>query len=61
MSAETAAKYIVNGIRRKKRYLYLDLEGKTVSFIKKITSSLLDKIIYRAMNKEPNSPLKMKK
>jgi len=59
MTAETAAKYIASGIQRKKRYLLLDIEGKIVSFLKKISTSLLDKVFYKAMAKEPNSPLKM--
>ena len=58
MSAETAAKHIVQGIRRKKHYLILDMEGKMISLIKKFTTSLLDKAFYKAMAKEPDSPLK---
>ena len=57
MSAETAAKLIAFGIRRKRKYLHLDLEGKAVSFVKKFTSSLLDRNFYRAMAKEPDSPI----
>jgi len=60
MSAETVAQHIANGIRRKKKYLLLDLEGKAISFVKKFTSSLLDKSFYKAMAKEPDSPLKEK-
>jgi len=58
MSAELAAKFIAYGIRRKKRYLILDLEGKLISLIKKFTTSLLDKVFYKVMAKEPDSPLK---
>ena len=58
MSAEMVAKYIVSGIRRKKRYMILDLEGKLISLIKKVTTSFLDKSFYKAMAKEPDSPLK---
>jgi len=58
MSAGKAAKYIVDGIKRKKRYLFLDLEGKLVSFVKKIATPILDKAFYNAMAKEPNSPFK---
>ena len=57
MSAEKAAKYIATGIRRKKKYLLLNLEGKAVSFVKKITTSLLDRNFFKAMAKEPDSPL----
>ena len=58
MSAETAARYIATGIRRKKRYLLLDMEGKLTALIKKFSSSFLDKTFYRAMANEPDSPLK---
>jgi short-subunit dehydrogenase len=58
MSAESVAKYIVYGIKRKKHYLLLDTEGMAIYFVKKITTSLLDKFFYMAMAKEPNSPLK---
>ena len=58
MSAETAAKYIAYGVRRRKRYLLLDLEGKAVSLVKRFSASLLDKVFYRAMANEPDSPLK---
>ena len=58
MSAEAAAKIIVNGLRRKKRYLILDMEGKLISLIKKFCTSFLDKAFYKAMAKEANSPLK---
>ena len=58
MSAERVAQHIRCGIRRKKRYLFLGIEGKLVSLIKKITTSLLDRFFYIAMTKEPHSPLK---
>jgi NADP-dependent 3-hydroxy acid dehydrogenase YdfG len=58
MSAETVAKYIARGVRRRKHYLLFDMEGKMISFVKKIRPSLLDIFFYRSMAKEPNSPLK---
>jgi NADP-dependent 3-hydroxy acid dehydrogenase YdfG len=58
MSAERAAKLIVNGIQRKKRYLYMDFEGKAVSFLKRFSIPLLDKIFYKTMAKEENAPIK---
>ena len=60
MSAEMAAKIIAFGIRRKRKYLHLDMEGKAVSFVKKFTTSLLDRNFYKAMAKEPDSPLAKK-
>ncbi|MDR0333784.1 MAG: SDR family oxidoreductase [Dysgonamonadaceae bacterium] len=58
MSAERAAKLITNGIQRKKRYLYMDFEGKAVALIKRFSTALLDRIFYKTMAKEENSPLK---
>jgi len=58
MSAETVAKYIAKGIQKKKKYLLLDMEGKAIHFVKKFTTSLLDRNFYKAMAKEPDSPLK---
>jgi short-subunit dehydrogenase len=58
MSPETVAKYVAYGIKRKKYYLRLNMEGKAIFFVKKIATSLLDKSFYKAMAKEPDSPLK---
>ena len=58
MTSERAATLIINGIERKKRYLYMDFEGKAVSFIKKFSTKWLDKIFYKTMAKEENAPLK---
>ena len=58
MTSERAAALIVNGIERKKRYLYMDFEGRAVSFIKKFSTKWLDKIFYKTMAKEENAPLK---
>jgi short-subunit dehydrogenase len=57
MSAERAAELIAIGIRRKKRYLFLDAEGKAVSFLKKFSISLLDRIFYKTMAREENAPI----
>jgi len=57
MSAEKAAKYIATGIKRKKRHLFLDMEGKLVFLVKKFTTSIIDKAFYKAMANEPNAPL----
>ena len=58
MTSERAATLIANGIQRKKRYLYMDFEGKAVAFIKKFSTKWLDKIFYKTMAKEENAPLK---
>lgn len=57
MSAEKVAKCIADGIKRKKRVLTLGASGKIIVFLKKFFSKPLDKIFYKAMEKEPGSPL----
>lgn len=58
MSAEKVAKRIADGIKRKKRQLILGTSGKIIVFLKKFFHKPLDKIFYKAMEKEPGSPLK---
>ena len=58
MSAEAVASHIIQGIRRKKRYLILDMEGRLISLLKRFTTSFIDKSCYKAMAREPDSPLK---
>ena len=58
MSAEEASHRIVKGIDGRKREVIMDFNGKATKFLKKICPSLVDKLFYRAMAKEENSPLK---
>lgn len=59
MSAEECARHIVNAIEKRKRELILTfVEGKLTVFIGKFFPSLLDRLTYRHMAKEPNSPFK---
>jgi len=59
MSAEECAKYIVRAIEKRKRELILTFtEGKLTVFLGKFFPSLLDKLTYSHMSKEPNSPFK---
>ncbi len=59
MSSEDCAKYIVNAVIKRKREIILTfIEGKLTVFLKKWWPSLLDKLAYNHMRKEPNSPLK---
>jgi short-subunit dehydrogenase len=59
MSAETCAIHIVDAIKKRKRELILTLiEGKLTVFLGKFFPSLLDKLTYNHMAKEPDSPLK---
>lgn len=62
MSAETVAKKIVKGIERRSRSMVLTfIEGKFTVFLSKWWPSLLDRLSFSHMAKEPDSPLKMKK
>lgn len=59
MSAEECAHRIVKAIEKRKRELILTfVEGKLTVFLGKFLPSLLDKLTYGHMAKEPNSPFK---
>ncbi len=59
MSAEECALHIVHAIKKRKRELILTFtEGKLTVFLGKFLPSLLDKLTYGHMAKEPNSPFK---
>ena len=58
MSAEICAERIVKAIEKRKRSLVLTfIEGKFTVFLGKFFPSLLDKLTFNHMAKEPNSPL----
>ena len=59
MSAEECANQIVNAIIKRKRELVLTfMEGKLTVFLGKFFPSLLDRLTYNHLAKEPNSPFK---
>ena len=59
MSSEECARHIVRAIEKRKRELILTFtEGKLTVFLGKFFPSLLDKLTYNHMAKEPNSPFK---
>ena len=59
MSAERCAQIIVNGVVKRKREIVMTLvEGKISVFLSKWFPSLLDKLAYSHMAKEPDSPFK---
>ena len=59
MSAETCAYHIAEAVRKRKRELILTfIEGKFTVFLGKFFPSLLDKLTFNHMAKEPDSPLK---
>jgi len=59
MSAETCAYHIAEAVRKRKRELILTfIEGKFTVFLGKFFPSLLDKLTYNHMAKEPDNPIK---
>jgi len=59
MSAEECANHIFNAVARRKRQLILTfVEGKLTVFLNKFFPSLIDKLAYNHMAKEPDSPFK---
>jgi NAD(P)-dependent dehydrogenase (short-subunit alcohol dehydrogenase family) len=58
MTAEEVAGRIIKGIRRRKRLLLMEWEGRATHFIKKFAPRLLDRLFYNAMAREPDSPLR---
>lgn len=59
MSSDECARHIVHAIQKRKRSLILTFtEGKLTVFLGKFFPSLLDKLTYSHMAKEPNSPFK---
>jgi NAD(P)-dependent dehydrogenase (short-subunit alcohol dehydrogenase family) len=57
MSAEEVARHIIKGIRRRKRLLFMEWEGRGTHIIKKFSPGFLDRMFYKIMSREPNSPL----
>lgn len=58
MTAEEVARRIARGIRRRKRYLLMEFEGRATWVIKKFAPKLLDRLYYYVMSREPDSPFK---
>lgn len=59
MSAEECAKHIINATEKRKRELILTfMEGKFTVWLSKWFPSLLDRLAYNHMAKEPDSPFK---
>lgn len=58
MSAEAAAEHIYRAVKKRKNKLVLTREGKIIEILNKYFPKWLDRIIYREMAKEPDSPFK---
>ena len=58
MSAEEVADNIVKGVMKRKRTIILTMQGKLTVFANKFFPAFLDKIVYRVVAKEKDSPFK---
>ena len=58
MTAEVVASKIADAIDKRKRTLLLTTQGKLTVLINKFFPSLMDKLVYNHMAKEPDSPFK---
>lgn len=58
MSAEEVALKIYKAVIRRKRDLVLTKEGKLTVWLNKFFPSMMDKVVYDHMAKEPDSPFK---
>jgi short-subunit dehydrogenase len=58
MTSEEVARHIFKGIIKRKRLLVLTTQGKLAVFLRKFIPSVIDRIEYKMMKNEPNSPLK---
>lgn len=58
MTAEEVADHIYKGVINRKRQVVLTTQGKLVVFLSKFFPSIVSKMVYNTMAKEPNTPLK---
>jgi hypothetical protein len=58
MTAEECATHIYRAVIGRKKILTLTTQGKLTVFLNKWFPSFMDKMVFNAMAKEPDSPLK---
>ncbi len=58
MPAEYVAKWVIKGIRKKKRNKLLTWEGRLTALFQRILPELVDWAYYYEMSREPESPVK---
>jgi short-subunit dehydrogenase len=58
MSPNYVAKWVLKGIRKKKRNKLLTWEGRLTALFQRIIPTLVDRAYYHEMSKEPKSPIK---
>jgi short-subunit dehydrogenase len=57
-SPEFVARWVLKGIRKKKRNKLITLDGKLTALFQRILPAFVDWVYYIEMSKEPNSPIK---
>jgi short-subunit dehydrogenase len=58
MSPQYVAKWVLKGIRKKKRNKLLTWDGRLTALFQRILPEFVDWVYYREMSKEPKSPIK---
>ena len=56
MTAEKVAEYIYKAIADRQNSLVLTINGKLTVLLNKLIPSVLDRLVYYHLKKEPNSP-----
>ena len=57
-SPEYVARWVLKGIRKKKRNKLITLDGKLTALFQRILPTLVDWAYFIEMSREPNSPVK---
>ena len=57
MTSEEVADHVYNGVVNRKREVVLTAQGKLAAFLCKFFPRLVDRMVYDALAKEPNSPI----
>ncbi len=57
MTAEEVADHIYNGVVHRKREVVLTTQGKLAFFLRKFFPRIVDRLVYRSLQNEPDSPL----
>lgn len=57
MTSEEVADHVYNGVVNRKREVVLTAQGKLAAFLRKFFPRLVDRMVYDALAKEPNSPI----
>ncbi len=58
MTPEQVARIIIRSTAKRKRLCLMEFDGRATHLVKKFLPAFLDKMFYKAMAKEPDSPLK---